>query len=64
MKDYQAKVDELDEALRKKTGQGSDYLGWIDYPLFYDKEEFRRIKETVKRLKGTYDTVVVCGCFF
>lgn len=58
---YQSKVDELDKALRQKTGKGNDFLGWIDYPTNYDKEEFNRIKDTAKRLKGKYDTVVVCG---
>lgn len=58
---YQSKVNELDKALREKTGKGNDFLGWIDYPLNYDKDEFNKIKETVKKLKGKYDTVVVCG---
>ena len=58
---YQSQVNELDKALREKTGKGNDFLGWIDYPLTYDKEEFNKIKETAKKLKGKYDTVVVCG---
>lgn len=58
---YQEKVNECDKALREKTGKGSDFLGWIDYPLNYDKEEFNRILSVTERLKGKYDTVVVCG---
>ena len=58
---YQSKVNELDKALREKTGKGNDFLGWIDYPLNYDKQEFNKIKDTVNKLKGKYDTVVVCG---
>lgn len=58
---YQPKVDELDKALREKTGKGSDFLGWIDHPINYDKEEFNKILDIKNKLKGKYDTVVVCG---
>ena len=58
---YQDEVNKRDKELREKTGKGSDFLGWIDYPLYYDKEEFNKILDVTKRLKGKYDTVVVCG---
>ena len=61
LKAYQERVNECDRLLRTKTGKGNDYLGWIDYPTNYDKEEFDKILKTVERLKGKYDTVVVCG---
>ena len=32
------------EQLHNRTGAGSDYLGWIDLPTNYDKEEFARIQ--------------------
>ena len=58
---YQDSVTQCDKLLRTKTGLGSDFLGWIDYPVNYDKDEFKRIHNTVNNLKGKYDTVVVCG---
>lgn len=58
---WQTKVDEAHRQLREKTGKGNDFLGWVDWPLNYDKEEFARILELKKRMEGKYDTVVVCG---
>ena len=58
---YSDEVKKCDESLRNKTGKGNDFLGWIDWPINYDKEEFNRIKDVCNKLKGTYDTVVVCG---
>ena len=42
--DYmQTQVSAADELLRKGTGAGSDFRGWLDLPENYDKEEFARI---------------------
>lgn len=49
------------EQLHKGTGAGSDYLGWIDLPTQYDKEEFARIQEAAKRIQGDSDALVVIG---
>lgn len=49
------------EQLHKGTGAGSDYLGWIDLPTQYDKEEFARIKESAKRIQADSDALVVIG---
>ena len=37
------------EVLVSKTGAGNDFLGWIDLPVDYDKEEFDRIKEAAEK---------------
>lgn len=36
--------------IHEQTGTGSDYLGWVDLPKQYDREEFARIKKVQKRL--------------
>ena len=40
------------ETLVSKTGAGNDFLGWIDLPVDYDKEEFARIKAAAKKIHG------------
>lgn len=35
--------------LAEKSGQGGDFLGWVDLPVNYDKEEFKRIKEAAEK---------------
>lgn len=50
--DYmQPQVTLADELLRKGTGAGSDYIGWLDLPENYDKEEFARIKEAAAKIQ-------------
>ncbi|PTK45048.1 glucose-6-phosphate isomerase, partial [Staphylococcus nepalensis] len=43
------------------TGAGNDFLGWLDLPVDYDKEEFSRILEAAKRIKEHSDVLVVIG---
>ncbi|NOU73755.1 glucose-6-phosphate isomerase [Paenibacillus sp. LMG 31458] len=47
--------------LHEKQGPGSDYLGWVDLPLQYDKEEFSRIKDAAQRIRGNSDALIVIG---
>lgn len=49
------------EMLVSKTGAGSDFLGWIDLPVNYDKEEFARIKEAAKKIQGDSEVLLVIG---
>lgn len=44
-----------------KTGAGNDFLGWVDYPLNYDKEEFARIKKAAKKINSDSEVLVVIG---
>ncbi|WP_071460524.1 glucose-6-phosphate isomerase [Bacillus massilinigeriensis] len=48
-------------SLHEKTGAGSDYLGWIDLPSEYDKEEFSRILESAEKIKKNSDVLIVIG---
>lgn len=57
----QAQVETADKALRNGTGPGSDYIGWVDWPTNYDKEEFTRIKEAAKKIQTDSEVLVVIG---
>ena len=49
------------EELVNKTGAGNDFLGWIDLPVNYDKEEFARIKKSAEKIKSDSDVLLVIG---
>lgn len=49
------------EQLHKGTGAGSDYLGWIDLPTAYDKEEFARIQQAAKKIQSDSEVLIVIG---
>ncbi|MEK3725812.1 glucose-6-phosphate isomerase [Paenibacillus sp. FSL H8-0034] len=49
------------DQLHNKSGAGSDYLGWIDLPVDYDKEEFARIQQAAKKIQSDSDALVVIG---
>ncbi|MEW4307536.1 glucose-6-phosphate isomerase [Rossellomorea marisflavi] len=48
-------------ALHEKTGAGSDFLGWIDLPVDYDKEEFARIQKASQKINKDSDILLVIG---
>ena len=47
--------------LVEKTGAGSDFLGWIDLPIDYDKEEFERIKKAAQKIQSDSEVLIVIG---
>ena len=49
------------KTLTEKTGEGSDYLGWLNLPFDYDKEEFARIKMSAEKIKSDSDVLIVIG---
>lgn len=49
------------ELLKSRKGAGNDFLGWIDLPVNYDKEEFSRIKAAAKRIQSDSDVLLVAG---
>ena len=49
------------ETLVQKTGAGNDFLGWIDLPVDYDKEEFARIQKAAEKIKADSDVLLVIG---
>ena len=44
-----------------REGAGNDFLGWIDLPVDYDKEEFARIKDAAKKIQGDSEVLLVIG---
>src|SRR5574344_30612 len=49
------------ETLVTKKGAGNDFLGWINLPVDYDKEEFARIKSAAKKIQNDSDVLLVIG---
>ena len=61
MQEISNKISESQKMLHNKTGAGNDFLGWVDLPVDYDKEEFARIKKAAERIKKSCDVFVVIG---
>ncbi|CAK4863435.1 unnamed protein product [Aphanomyces euteiches] len=49
------------DQLHNKTGTGSEYLGWIDLPISYDKDEFARIQKAAKQIQSDSEVLIVIG---
>ena len=56
-----AQITAAHQLLTTKSGLGNDFLGWVDLPVNYDKEEFERIKAAAKRIKEKADILIVIG---
>ncbi|MDO5145831.1 MAG: glucose-6-phosphate isomerase [Eubacteriales bacterium] len=54
-------VTESKKDLLDRIGPGNDFLGWIDLPVNYDKEEFERIKKAAKKIQEDSEVLVVIG---
>lgn len=54
-------VEAAHNMLHNKTGAGNDYLGWVDLPECYDKEEFARIKKAADKIRSDSDVLIVIG---
>ena len=57
----QSQVSAAHKMLREKSGPGNDFLGWMDLPVDYDKEEFARIKDTAKKIQQKCETYRFCS---
>lgn len=54
-------VEAAKNQLVNKTGAGSDFLGWIDLPVDYDKEEFSRIQKAAAKIQKDSEVLLVIG---
>ena len=54
-------VELAHQQLESRSGAGNDFLGWLDLPVNYDKEEFTRIKEAAKKIREDSDVLLVAG---
>lgn len=64
LQEYQAIAPQIQmahEALHSGTGLGNDFIGWVNLPTDYDKEEFARIKAAAEKIKSDTDIFIVIG---
>lgn len=61
MTGIKSQVESAAKVLHDKTGLGNDFLGWLDLPVEYDKEEFTRIKAAAERIQSNSDVLIVIG---
>ncbi len=54
-------VADAHKTVNEKNGLGNDFLGWVDLPFNYDKEEFARIKAAAKKIQSDTDVLIVIG---
>ena len=54
-------TEDAAQLLVSKTGAGNDFLGWIDLPVDYDKEEFARIKKAAEKIQSDSEVLLVVG---
>ena len=59
--EYAPSVKTAFDTLMSKTGAGNDFLGWIDLPVNYDKDEFERIKKAAAKIKSDSKVLIVIG---
>lgn len=58
---FESFIKSAHEMLHNKTGAGSDFLGWVDLPIQYDKEEFARIKKSAQKIQSDSEVLIVIG---
>ena len=61
LKGYENDVTRINKMIMDKSGLGNDFLGWVDWPRDYDKEELERIKKDAQYVRDHFDILVVCG---
>ena len=61
LKQIKPYVELANEVLTSKSGAGNDFLGWVDLPETYDKDEFARIKKAAEKIKNDSEVLVVIG---
>lgn len=57
----QPSVKMAHDLLLSGTGAGNDFIGWVDLPVNYDKEEFARIKQAAKKIQSNSEVLIVIG---
>ena len=58
---YSDKAASINKMINEKTGAGNDFLGWVDWPNNYDKEELERLIKDAKYVRENFDVLVVAG---
>ena len=58
---YKEKVEQIHEELKRRSSDEKDFVGWLELPTNYDREEFERIKKVAKKVQEDSDVLVVIG---
>ena len=58
---YKDEVEQIHEELHKRANDDKDFVGWLELPTNYDKEEFKRIKASAKRIQEDSEVLIVIG---
>lgn len=61
LQEYKEQVENIHKELHRRANDEKDFVGWIELPTNYDKEEFDRIKKAAKKIAETSDILVVIG---
>ena len=61
LNEMEAEIKKAYETLEAQNGAGNDFLGWLELPVNYDKEEFARIKEAAKKIRSNSEVLLVIG---
>ena len=58
---YKEKVEQIHKELHKRANHENDFVGWLELPTNYDKEEFERIKKAAQRIREDSEVLIVIG---
>lgn len=61
IKQFQGEIEVAHKTLHEKNGLGNEYLGWVDYPETYNKQEFDRILKAAKKIQAQSEVLIVIG---
>ncbi len=59
--EYKERVENIHKDLHRRASDDKDFVGWLELPTNYDKEEFKRIKKAAKKIKKESDVLLVIG---
>ncbi len=59
--EYKDKIEIIHKSLHKRANDKNDFVGWLELPTNYDKEEFKRIKKMAKKIRKESDILIVIG---
>lgn len=61
LKGIEAQVESAHNVINGKSGLGNDFLGWVNLPVDYDRDEFARIKKAAEKIRSDTDVLIVIG---
>lgn len=59
--EYKEQVENIHKDLHRRANDEKDFVGWLELPTNYDKEEFKRIKKAAKKIENESDILIVIG---